>query len=87
MKLKCPRGLGEGRDHCLYDLYPSEGYWRFTYMMLDADVVADSPSSVYRVLKAAGLATGQTFAKFEDLQRAYFKSLTNRRPASVAAVA
>lgn len=39
-------------------LYPLEGYRRLTYMMLDADVVAVSPSSVYRVLKAAGkLAT------------------------------
>ena len=37
-----------------YALYPSEGYRRLTYMMLDADVVAVSPSSVYRVLKAAG---------------------------------
>jgi putative transposase len=37
-----------------HDLYPSEGYRRLTYMMLDADVVAVSPSSVYRVLKAAG---------------------------------
>ena len=30
------------------------GYRRLTYMMLDADVVAVSPSSVYRVLKEAG---------------------------------
>jgi putative transposase len=37
-----------------HDLYPSEGYRRLTYMMLDADAVAVSPSSVYRVLKAAG---------------------------------
>jgi putative transposase len=37
-----------------HDLYPLEGYRRLTYMMLDADVVAVSPSSVYRVLKAAG---------------------------------
>jgi transposase InsO family protein len=37
-----------------YD-YPLEGYRRLTYMMLDADVVAVSASSVYRVLKAAGL--------------------------------
>ena len=37
-----------------HDVYPSEGYRRLTYMMLDADVVAVSPSSVYRVLKAAG---------------------------------
>jgi putative transposase len=35
-------------------LYPLEGYRRLTFMMLDADVVAVSPSSVYRVLKAAG---------------------------------
>ena len=32
-----------------------EGYRRLTYMMLDADIVAASPSSVWRVLKAAGL--------------------------------
>ena len=38
-----------------HDLYPSEGYRRLTYMMLDADVVAVSASSVYRVLKAAVL--------------------------------
>ena len=31
-----------------------EGYRRLTFMMLDDDVVAVSPSSVYRVLKAAG---------------------------------
>jgi len=37
-----------------HDRYPLEGYRRLTYMMLDADVVAVSPSSVYRVLKAAG---------------------------------
>jgi putative transposase len=36
------------------DRYPLEGYRRLAYMMLDADVVAVSPSSVYRVLKAAG---------------------------------
>jgi putative transposase len=54
------------RDHWLEDTekqaildfharYPLEGYRRLTFMMLDADVVACSPSSVYRVLKAAGL--------------------------------
>jgi putative transposase len=36
------------RDH------PEEGYRRLTFMMLDANVVATSPSSVYRVLQAAG---------------------------------
>ena len=34
--------------------YPLEGYRRLAFMMLDADVVAVSPSSVYRVLKTAG---------------------------------
>jgi putative transposase len=34
--------------------YPLEGYRRLASMMLDADVVAVSPSSVYRALKAAG---------------------------------
>jgi putative transposase len=33
---------------------PLEGYRRLTFMMLDRDVAAASPSSVYRVLKAAG---------------------------------
>jgi len=35
--------------------HPLDGYRRLTYMMLDRDVVAVSPSSTYRVLKAAGL--------------------------------
>jgi putative transposase len=35
--------------------HPLEGYRRLTFMMLDADVVAVSPSSVYRVLREAGL--------------------------------
>ena len=39
---------------------PLEGYRNMTFMMLDADVVACSPSSVYRVLKKAGLLAGQT---------------------------
>jgi transposase InsO family protein len=54
------------RDHWLEDeekqairdfhaLFPLEGYRRLTFMMLDADVVACSPSSVYRVLQEAGL--------------------------------
>jgi transposase InsO family protein len=32
-----------------------EGYRRMTFMMLDADVVAVSPATVYRVLKSAGV--------------------------------
>ena len=35
--------------------HPLEGYRRLAFMMLDADVVAVSPSSVYRVLRDAGL--------------------------------
>ena len=34
--------------------HPLEGYRRLTYMMMDADVVAASPATVYRILKAAG---------------------------------
>ena len=59
------------RDHWLTDdekqaictfarTNPLEGYRRLTFMMLDADVVACSPASVYRVLKAAGLLAGST---------------------------
>jgi putative transposase len=40
--------------------HPLEGYRRLTYMMLDADVVACSPSSLYRVLKGAGLIRSQS---------------------------
>jgi transposase InsO family protein len=54
------------RDHWLQDWekqaivahqheHPLEGYRRLTYMMMDADIVAVSPASVYRVLKGAGL--------------------------------
>ena len=38
-----------------HEQHPLEGYRRLTFMMLDADVAAASPSSVYRVLKAAGV--------------------------------
>jgi len=64
------------RDHWLTDdekerirafarARPFEGYRRLTFMMLDADQVACSPASVYRVLKAAGLLAGPspTFTK------------------------
>lgn len=54
------------RDHWLEDWekrkiiayyfdHPTEGYRRLTYMMMDADVVAVSPASVWRVLHNAGL--------------------------------
>jgi putative transposase len=59
------------RDHWLTDdekeritvfarAHPLEGYRRLTFMMLDVDVVACSPTSVYRVLKAAGLLAGSS---------------------------
>jgi len=34
--------------------YPLEGYRRLAFMMIDQDVVAVSPATVYRVLKKAG---------------------------------
>ena len=37
-----------------HDRHPLEGYRRLTFMMLDEDVVAVSPSTTYRVLKKAG---------------------------------
>ena len=40
-------------DYCREKL--EDGYRRLTYMMLDADVAAVSPSTTYRVLKEAGL--------------------------------
>jgi hypothetical protein len=54
------------RDHWLLDeekakiiafheRFPLEGYRRLTFMMIDQEVVATSPSSVYRVLAGAGL--------------------------------
>jgi putative transposase len=59
------------RDHWLTDdekqricsfarAHPLDGYRCLTFMMLDADVVACSPSSVYRVLKRAGLLAGSS---------------------------
>ena len=38
--------------------YPLEGYRRLTFMMLDRDIVAVSPASVYRVLHQAGMIQG-----------------------------
>lgn len=37
-----------------HERQPQPGYRQLTYMVLDAGEVAVSPSSVYRVLKAAG---------------------------------
>lgn len=50
--------LEEGEKRAIiefYARYPLEGYRRLTFMMLDADVVAVSPASVWRVLHRAGL--------------------------------
>jgi putative transposase len=50
--------LGPQEKQAILDFqarYPLEGYRRLTFMMLDADVAACSPSSVYRLLKEAGL--------------------------------
>jgi transposase InsO family protein len=44
-----------------YYEHPREGYRRLTYMMMDADIVAVSPASVWRVLNGAGLL--RRFAK------------------------
>ena len=38
-----------------HDTHAPEGYRRMTFMMLDADDVAVSPATVYRVLRAAGV--------------------------------
>ena len=59
------------RDHWLEDWeqeaivkycleHPDEGYRRLAFMMLDAQVVAASPTSVYRVLAARGLLGRRT---------------------------
>ena len=56
---------GEPRDHWLedwegdailafHDAHPLEGYWRLSFMMLDARTVAVSPTTVYRALTKAG---------------------------------
>lgn len=45
-----------------HDRHPLEGYRRLTFMMLDDDIVAVSPSSVYRVLKAAGRLDRRSFS-------------------------
>ena len=38
-----------------HERFPLEGYRRLTFMMIDQNVVAVSPSTVYRILSAAGL--------------------------------
>lgn len=59
------------RDHWLTDdekehihafarAHPLDGYRRLSFMMLDDDVAAASPATVYRVLKNAGLLAGSS---------------------------
>jgi transposase InsO family protein len=45
-----------------HDRHPLDGYRRLTFMMLDDDVVAVSPSTVYRTLQAAGRLDHRRFA-------------------------
>jgi putative transposase len=45
-----------------HDRHPLEGYRRLTFMMLDDDVVAVSPASVYRVLKQANRLDRRQFS-------------------------
>jgi transposase InsO family protein len=50
--------LTDAEKQAIIDYYrdnPLEGYRRLTYMMMDEDIVAVSPSSVYRVLSYAGV--------------------------------
>lgn len=57
--------LEAGEQQAILDFhqrYPLEGYRRLTFMMLDKDVAAASPSSVYRVLKRAGRLDRQLWA-------------------------
>ena len=56
---KVPRDwwLEDGEKQAIldyHDRHPLNGYRRLTFMMLDDDIVAVSPSTTYRVLKAAG---------------------------------
>jgi transposase InsO family protein len=56
---KIPRDwwLEDGERQAILDFHrqhPDDGYRRLTYRMLDADVVAVSPATVYRVLSQAG---------------------------------
>jgi putative transposase len=45
-----------------HDRHPLNGYRRLAFMMLDDDVVAVAPTSVYRVLKQAGRLDRHRFA-------------------------
>jgi putative transposase len=57
---------------------PLEGNRRLTFMMLDADVVAVSPASVWRVLKHASGALRSECAAFRP--RTAFQGCRSERP-------
>ncbi len=67
--------LEEWEKQAIFDFYrehPLQGYRRLTFMMLDADIVAVSPSSVWRVLSRAGLLrkwNGKTSLKGTGFQQ------------------
>lgn len=51
--------------------HPGEGYRRLSYMMMDEDVVAASPSAVYRILKRAGLLNKWNLTKKSSKGRGF----------------
>ena len=59
-----------------YQKNPLAGYRRLTFMMLDQDIVAVSPSSVYRVLRAAGLFKALERQKIKKKEPALFSRLS-----------
>ena len=58
-----------------FSQYPLEGHRRLAFMMLDRDLVAVSPSSVYRVLKEAGLLYGRRFRQPSRKGRGFLQPL------------
>jgi len=50
-----------------------EGYRRLTYMMIDENIVFVSPSSVYRVLKKAGLLNKWNIVKTKSKGKGFFQ--------------
>lgn len=51
--------------------HTGEGYRRLTYMMIDDNVVAASPSAVYRILKRAGLLNKWNMTKKSSKGRGF----------------
>lgn len=54
--------------------YLKEGYRRLTYMMLDEDIVALSPSTTYQVLKSAGLLNLKKRGKANLKKTGFFRA-------------